>query len=318
MSLPDKPDDGLRYSTSDKFFTQKYKDDRYDTLIGVVLAFAMAIGVWMYAVKPWQTSYLNATVEVDNADSAKLTSTAPAQPVVEQPVIQASPQAQALPPVVAEALAPAVSSPLPKAPAIVPPSAKIEKPAAVPIPPVAAVVAPPPAPVNIAPVVTPKVVVPPPPVVEPPIASQPVVAPVVEAPAPKPPVVEEAAVATPPAPATTPEPLPANVVMRESIEFAMGNARVPEYAKARLREVAAQLKSDTRQLKIVGHTDNIGYTGANRRLSLRRAASVKAFLVAEGVNAEHLSVEGVGESQPIADNQTLEGRSRNRRIEIIE
>lgn len=304
MSLQDKPDDGLRYSTSDKFFTQKYKDDRYDTLIGVILAFAMAIGVWIYAIKPWQTSYLSPTVEVD--DSAKPAPTAPAQPIVEQQVIQTTPP-QAPPPVVAQIVAPA----------IVAPSAKIEKPAAVLTPPVTAVVPPPPAPVNIAPVVTPKVVVsPPPPPVVPPVATLPVVAPVVEAPVPKPPVVEEAAVAPPTA--TTPEPLPANVVMRESIEFAMGNARVPEYAKARLREVAAQLKNDARQLKIVGHTDNIGYTGANRRLSLRRAMSVKAFLVAEGVNAEHLSVEGVGESQPIADNQTVEGRNRNRRIEIIE
>lgn len=304
MSPQDKPDDGLRYNTSDKFFTQKSKDNRYDTLIGVILAFAMAIGVWLYAIKPWQTTSLNPATETTNVPTLAV---APPAQIVEPQIAQIPP----IKPPLQTTQTPQptiVTTALTKPSTAIVATPKIEKPAIIaPTSQIAAIVTPPPAPI-----VAPAAVITPPPL-EKPVVPPVAVAPVVEAP-PPPPVVEPVAVATPP----TPEALPANVVMRESIEFTMGNARVPEYAKARLREVAAQLKNDTRQLKIIGHTDGIGYTGANRRLSLRRANSVKAFLVAEGVNAEHLSTEGVGESQPIADNQTIEGRNRNRRIEIIE
>jgi adhesin transport system outer membrane protein len=66
----------------------------------------------------------------------------------------------------------------------------------------------------------------------------------------------------------------------------------------------------------VGHTDSIGTDAYNKRLSLARANSVKAYLVSKGIDAKRIRTEGRGESQPVADNATAEGRARNRRVDI--
>lgn len=65
-----------------------------------------------------------------------------------------------------------------------------------------------------------------------------------------------------------------------------------------------------------GHTDWTGPEEYNMKLSLRRAESVKAYLVSKGVPADRVYVEGKGETQPIASNKTREGRAQNRRVEI--
>ena len=70
-------------------------------------------------------------------------------------------------------------------------------------------------------------------------------------------------------------------------------------------------------LRIEGHTDSTGTDAINDRLSRERAASVMAFLKAQGVAAARLSAEGYGSKIPVADNGTVEGRARNRRVEII-
>jgi OOP family OmpA-OmpF porin len=70
------------------------------------------------------------------------------------------------------------------------------------------------------------------------------------------------------------------------------------------------------RIEIRGHTDNIGSEEFNQILSERRSKVVKDYLVANGINAERLVVKGVGESEPIADNHTVEGRTLNRRIEF--
>ncbi|MGC2162846.1 MAG: OmpA family protein [Silvibacterium sp.] len=71
------------------------------------------------------------------------------------------------------------------------------------------------------------------------------------------------------------------------------------------------------KLSVSGHTDNIGDDGFNMGLSQRRAAAVKAALVTRyGISADRLTTSGYGASQPIADNKTLEGRARNRRVEL--
>lgn len=66
----------------------------------------------------------------------------------------------------------------------------------------------------------------------------------------------------------------------------------------------------------VGHTDSIGTEAYNLRLSLARAESVKAYLVSKGIDAQRIRIEGKGESEPIADNATKEGRAKNRRVDI--
>lgn len=336
MSLQNQPDDHLSPKKSDA----REAEERYDTLIGVILAFGMAIGTWIYAVKPWQDSYLELSNEVE---------TPPPVPL-EQPIhspIQGlenkithhheAPELAEASPLVNPFAAPTANltpDPQTHAPIFVT-VPELNKPIVVVLEPTAknaAAPTSPVAPIAEQPIITPTITAAPVlPTAAPtlaPLPTTPVVTPIatpVATPAPivtpaptvAPPAVEPTPVITPP-PAVTPEPvLPPNVMIRESIEFAMGKAAVPDSAKARLLEVAELLKKDTRQLKIVGHTDSIGFTGANRRLSLRRANAVKAFLVAAGVETSHLAVEGLGESQPIADNQTIEGRNRNRRIEIV-
>ncbi len=101
------------------------------------------------------------------------------------------------------------------------------------------------------------------------------------------------------------------------INFASGSADIPEGSKALLKQAAEQLKkspADTR-VEIDGHTDSDGDTQPNQVLSERRAASVKAELVRNGVPAAMLSTRGFGETQPKSSNDTPEGKFENRRIE---
>lgn len=68
---------------------------------------------------------------------------------------------------------------------------------------------------------------------------------------------------------------------------------------------------------VVGHTDSTGSAEYNLALSQRRAAAVKAGLVAEGMNASEIRDQGAGETQPVATNDTEEGRKQNRRVVIV-
>jgi OOP family OmpA-OmpF porin len=66
----------------------------------------------------------------------------------------------------------------------------------------------------------------------------------------------------------------------------------------------------------IGHTDSIGSDAYNQKLSVRRAESVKAYLVSKGVEPNRIYTEGKGEKQPVASNKTADGRQKNRRVEI--
>ena len=88
-------------------------------------------------------------------------------------------------------------------------------------------------------------------------------------------------------------------------------------AKAMLGSVVAQLQADPDlKLKLIGHTDSRGSHNYNQNLSLRRAASVRNFLIDQGVDANRLVVAGEGETNPVAPNETDEGRALNRRVQI--
>ena len=86
-----------------------------------------------------------------------------------------------------------------------------------------------------------------------------------------------------------------------------------------VKEMGTVLKDNPSvKVKIVGHTSSDGDDAANMELSKQRSASVKALLVKEfGIEAERILTEGMGETQPIADNQTKEGKTQNRRVEFI-
>jgi OOP family OmpA-OmpF porin len=102
-------------------------------------------------------------------------------------------------------------------------------------------------------------------------------------------------------------------------EFDFDSAKLKPDMKSALMDVANKIKASPgdEYLSIIGHTDSIGSENYNMGLSERRAASVKAYLVEQGLDAGKISTQGRGESQPVADNKTKAGRSKNRRVEIM-
>lgn len=70
-------------------------------------------------------------------------------------------------------------------------------------------------------------------------------------------------------------------------------------------------------ISLEGHTDSIGGDAYNQRLSERRAAAVKEYLVKEGVDPAKIQTSGHGKSNPVADNSTAKGRFENRRVEVL-
>jgi OOP family OmpA-OmpF porin len=69
-------------------------------------------------------------------------------------------------------------------------------------------------------------------------------------------------------------------------------------------------------IALIGHTDSIGGPAYNQKLSEQRAASVKAYLVSKGIDANKITTSGKGESQPVASNKTADGRQKNRRVDV--
>ncbi|MHB1188010.1 OmpA family protein [Thiobacillus sp.] len=71
------------------------------------------------------------------------------------------------------------------------------------------------------------------------------------------------------------------------------------------------------KVEVAGHTDSVGTDEYNHGLSLRRAESVRNYLLSKGIAADRLSIMGYGESRPVADNATADGRFMNRRVELV-
>jgi outer membrane protein OmpA-like peptidoglycan-associated protein len=102
-----------------------------------------------------------------------------------------------------------------------------------------------------------------------------------------------------------------------SVLFTTGKSELLPNAKGRLNDVARALKEDQRNITIVGHTDSQGADEMNMKLSQARAESVRSYLTSKGVPGDRVRAEGLGKTQPMADNATAEGRANNRRVEII-
>ena len=102
------------------------------------------------------------------------------------------------------------------------------------------------------------------------------------------------------------------------VEFATGAAGVNASARENLSRFSGVIASypDLR-IAIEGHTDITGSVATNNDLSLRRAVTVRDYLIAQGVAASSIEVSGFGSSMPAADNSTVEGRARNRRVAIV-
>ncbi len=99
--------------------------------------------------------------------------------------------------------------------------------------------------------------------------------------------------------------------------FAFGKSELLPTAQKKLNDVIAALKDDQRTITIVGHTDSIGSHDKNMALSQRRADAVRTYLTTHGIPEDRVTAQGVGETEPIADNKSAEGRANNRRVEII-
>lgn len=101
------------------------------------------------------------------------------------------------------------------------------------------------------------------------------------------------------------------------IEFESGSTVLTPVGQKILDEMAIAInKVGNKSIKIIGHTDSQGNATTNLGLSLQRANAVKTYLIGKGVNAALLSTEGLGSTQPVADNATEDGRRKNRRIEF--
>jgi outer membrane protein OmpA-like peptidoglycan-associated protein len=109
------------------------------------------------------------------------------------------------------------------------------------------------------------------------------------------------------------------ITLSGSVVFASNQASILPAAQARLNQVSeALLSTDSlRNLVVEGHTDSIGSEAYNMQLSQRRADSVRSYLISRGYPADKIEASGIGEIRPIASNSNPEGRSNNRRVEII-
>lgn len=108
------------------------------------------------------------------------------------------------------------------------------------------------------------------------------------------------------------------LVMPGNITFASNKSLLNNNFYATLNSVALVLAkyADT-SIRVTGHTDNTGSDQYNQQLSQQRAQSVSNYLTSQGVAAQRLFVQGMGESQAIADNSTADGRASNRRVELF-
>jgi OOP family OmpA-OmpF porin len=119
-----------------------------------------------------------------------------------------------------------------------------------------------------------------------------------------------------PAPAAQ-KPAAAKVTYAADTFFDFDKAVVKPAGKAKLDDLIAKVKGINLEVIIaVGHTDSVGSDAYNQKLSVRRAEAVKAYLVSKGIEKNRIYTEGKGEKQPVADNKTKEGRTKNRRVEI--
>ncbi len=124
----------------------------------------------------------------------------------------------------------------------------------------------------------------------------------------------------PPPPTPSPEALPppwATRLVLRGVNFDFNKSDIRPDSRPVLDEAAEILRANPNvRISIEGHTDAIGSDAYNEKLSVRRAEAVFRYLVNLGVAPERMEVVGYGETRPLADNETEEGRAQNRRVEL--
>lgn len=155
-------------------------------------------------------------------------------------------------------------------------------------------------------------------------APEPPPAPKPPPPEPEPPKPEPAPEPPKPEPEPEPPPPPTVVVAEDKLEldrtvqFEAGKSVLLEDSKALLDDVVEALNDhpEVLRVRVEGYTDSAGKARANKRLSEKRAKAVVTYLVKNGVAKKRLTARGFGKANPIADNDTVEGRFKNRRVEF--
>ena len=114
-----------------------------------------------------------------------------------------------------------------------------------------------------------------------------------------------------------PKPVAEKVTFAADVLFDFDKSAVKPEGKSKLDDLSGKVRGVNLEVVIaIGHADSIGSDAYNQKLSVRRAESVKAYLVSKGIEPNRIYTEGKGEKQPVADNKTREGRAKNRRVEI--
>jgi outer membrane protein OmpA-like peptidoglycan-associated protein len=107
-----------------------------------------------------------------------------------------------------------------------------------------------------------------------------------------------------------------DVVAKSKIVFATSSAVISAKSDSVLDALAEAARNCPGEISVEGHTDSLGLAASNKELSLARANSVRAALIARGIPERQLQAQGLGADTPIADNATNAGRAQNRRIEF--
>jgi outer membrane protein OmpA-like peptidoglycan-associated protein len=110
----------------------------------------------------------------------------------------------------------------------------------------------------------------------------------------------------------------AKTIDNADLMYQTGSANLLPESRKQLEHLADQLKaSPDAHMKVSGYTDDVGDANRNLELSQKRADNVRAYLVREGVASDRVTAKGYGEADPVADNSTVQGRAKNRRVIVI-
>ena len=122
-----------------------------------------------------------------------------------------------------------------------------------------------------------------------------------------------------PPPAPPPEPVYETTTLASGALFDFNSDALKPEGKEALLAVRDDIRAkgaSVVDIDVVGHTDSVGPEAYNQQLSVRRATTVRDFLVANGADPNIIDVSGMGETSPVADNSTKAGRAQNRRVEV--
>ncbi|OHE62340.1 MAG: hypothetical protein A2X71_06540 [Thiobacillus sp. GWE1_62_9] len=121
-----------------------------------------------------------------------------------------------------------------------------------------------------------------------------------------------------PAPAPVVAPPPPQKLVLEGVNFDFDKSTLRQEDIAIIdRDVTSLDTWGNVNIEVAGHTDSRGSDAYNMKLSQERAEAVRNYLISKGIAADRLTAKGYGESQPVADNATDEGRAQNRRVELV-